>query len=828
MTINRSFNSAYADEYLSRVAFPIGGIGAGMFCIEGTGAISHMSIMNEPDMFSEPSMMGAVCVKGHSDGARILEGQIPKWRYFGRSGAALGGGTKYSTWGLPRYARAEFDARFPFGTVSLSDPGMPLDVEIEGFSPFIPGNADDSSLPVGSLTYRFLNTGNEPLEAVFSYHAFNFLPGPPPPGQAAPGTRRVETVAGGFVLQSKPADQLHLHSAFAIACDHPDTSVDAQLFRGGWYDSVSMVWAAIRDGAVISNPAHSPDEAVASPGGSLFVPFEIEAAGSYEITIRMAWYSPFSTVREGHPVDEQCEGGCECKPPAVENRHRPWYASRFEGIKDVLSYWNDQWSRLREESAKFRDCFYDSTLPPEVIEAVAANLTILKSPTCLRLPDGKFWAWEGCRDTAGCCAGSCTHVWNYAQALPHLFPDLERSMREIEFGENQWAKGYQRFRASLPLAPASESGEERAAADGQLGGIMKIYRDYRISGDADWLAKMWPAARKSLDYCIEIWDPDRIGAVVEPHHNTYDIEFWGPNGMCTSFYCGALAAAAEMARLLDDQEALGIYSALYEKSRAYLQNELFDGEYFIQKIRWKDLKAPDPSELQSWSVNYSDEAKVLLDKEGPKYQYGRGCLSDGILGAWIAEMSGLSDVVDPAKVRSHLLAVYRHNLLRDLSLHANPQRPTFALGDDGGLLLCSWPKGGQPALPFVYSNEVWTGIEYQVASHLIIMGEVEAGLDIVRTARKRYDGRVRNPFDEYECGHWYARAMASYGMLQALTGIRYDAVEKILYIKPKIEGDFRSFISTASGYGTAGIRNGEGFLEVVSGSIEPETIVVDI
>jgi hypothetical protein len=183
------------------------------------------------------------------------------------------------------------------------------------------------------------------------------------------------------------------------------------------------------------------------------------------------------------------------------------------------------------------------------------------------------------------------------------------------------------------------------------------------------------------------------------------------------------------------------------------------------------------------------------------------------------------DIVDDKKVRSNLEAIHHHNLVEDLSAHANPQRPTFAMGNDGGLLLCTWPKGGALAIPFVYSDEVWTGIEYQVASHLMLEGMVEEGLEIVRLCRDRYDGVRRNPFNEYECGHWYARALSSYGLLQGLTGARYDAVEKTLYIDSKV-GDFRSFLSTNTGYGTVGLKAGKPFLEVKSGNIDVERYVV--
>jgi hypothetical protein len=129
-----------------------------------------------------------------------------------------------------------------------------------------------------------------------------------------------------------------------------------------------------------------------------------------------------------------------------------------------------------------------------------------------------------------------------------------------------------------------------------------------------------------------------------------------------------------------------------------------------------------------------------------------------------------------------------------------------------------------PSLPFVYSNEVWTGIEYQAASHMIMMGLVFEGLEVVRACRARYDGRYRNPFDEYEWGHWYARAMASYALIQALSGARYDAVDQVLHLEPQVRGDFRSFISTATGYGTVGVTDGKPFLRVAKGRIDVKEI----
>jgi hypothetical protein len=419
-------------------------------------------------------------------------------------------------------------------------------------------------------------------------------------------------------------------------------------------------------------------------------------------------------------------------------------------------------------------------------------------------------------------------VWNYAQALPHLFPALERTLRETEYEVSQDETGHQAFRTSLPIRPTKH--DFHAAADGQLGGLVKLYRDWRISGDTAWLKRLWPAARRSLEYAIETWDPRREGVLVEPHHNTYDIEFWGPNGMCSSFYLAALVAAVRMGRACGDD--VKAFEDLLARGRRYLEEKLFNGEYFEQEIRWQGLRAGDPVEAgkTGMSTSYSPEAIAILQREGPKYQYGKGCLSDGILGTWLAAVCGIDEpIVDPRKVKSHVEAVFRHNFKPDLFTHANTQRPGYALGHEGGVVVCTWPRGQRNELSMTYCDEVFTGIEYQVASHLILLGRVEEGLTIVRAARARYDGTVRNPFNEYECGHWYARAMSSYALLQALSGVRYDAVERTLYVRPRLpgDGDVRSFLATNTGYGTVHVEGDRVRVEVVEGEIAVERVVFE-
>lgn len=814
----------YQNESLEHVAFPIGGLGAGMFCLEGMGAISHMSVRNHPDIFNEPGMFATFCIKednaqGTRRIAKMLEGAVASWKIFGPRQSGLGDVGKL--YGLPRFAQAGFESSFPFGRVHLQDEDLPVDVEIEGWSPFIPADQDNSGLPAGSLHYKLTNKSKKEVRGMFSFHSRNFL------ADNSDVLNRIEAMQGGFVLhQDGKADARHLQGDFAVFTDHPGALIDHCWFRGNWWDPLTTAWNTISEGTARQQPAVEKD----APGASIYIPVELKAGQTLTIPIHLVWYCPFSEVRMGAPdphlKQQRCfaedEKGILTGEQSGDRFYRPWYSARFKNIAAVVNYYRTNLKTLLEKTRLFNQALYASTLPGIVMEAVTANLSILKSPTILRQYDGRLWCWEGCEDWVGSCHGSCTHVWNYAQATAHLFPALERSLRDTEFCEDQNPEGHQNFRANMPISPTTH--DFHAAADGQLGGIMKIYRDWRISGDNKWLEDHYPKVKASLDYCIRTWDPGEKGRVEEPHHNTYDIEFWGPDGMCNSFYLGALTAMIRMGRFL--HQDVSRYESLFDKGKAFLENELFDGEYFFQRIEYKQLKAEDPTKVNSFGGAYSAEAVALLKKEGPKYQYGKGCLSDGILGAWIGQMCGLDGFIDAKKVTSHLLAVHKYNLKNSLMKHANPQRPGFALGDDGGLLLCSWPKGGKLSLPFVYSDEVWTGIEYQVASHLMLMGKVKEGLDIVQACRGRYNGRLRNPFDEYECGHFYGRALSSFGLLQGLTGLRYDAVEQALFVRSQI-GDFACFLSTETGFGTVTLKGAEVSLQVAYGNIPVKSLRVN-
>lgn len=357
-------------------------------------------------------------------------------------------------------------------------------------------------------------------------------------------------------------------------------------------------------------------------------------------------------------------------------------------------------------------------------------------------------------------------------------------MRWVEFALETDADGRMNFRANrLFGGPAmwettTTSHQRRLnrlpAVDGQLGAIVRLYREWKFSGDDSFLIPLWPQAVRALEFAFEHWDEDRDFVLEGEQHNTYDIEFHGPNSLSNSMFYAALRAAAELADHLGETERAARYRQAAEEGAEEMDRLLWNGDYYIQ---------------------------LLENPDSFQYQYGTGCLSDQVFGQLCAHIVGLGYVLPASHVRKAIESVFRYNFRPNLSGHHHGQR-TFALDDEGGLLLCTWPLGGRPREPLIYSDEVWSGIEYQVAAHLIYEGLVEEGLTIVRTARARYDGYRRNPWNEVEAGNHYVRSMASWALVLALGGYSYDAPKATIGFAPATTmGEFRSFFSTGNWLG---------------------------
>jgi uncharacterized protein (DUF608 family) len=364
------------------------------------------------------------------------------------------------------------------------------------------------------------------------------------------------------------------------------------------------------------------------------------------------------------------------------------------------------------------------------------------------------------------------------------------------------------FRTNLPLERAKEW--LFAAADGQMGTIMKMYRDWQLSGNDALLKELWPMVKKALAFAWRPggWDANEDGVMEGCQHNTMDVEYFGPNPQMETWYLGALRAAEKMARYLGDEEFANTCRILFQRGSIWTDQHLFNGEYYEHHITPPVGGVADGLRLSMGAEDFAN----------PDYQLGPGCLVDQLVGQYMAHICGLGYLLDPENVQSALKSIMKYNYLEDFSGHFNCMR-SFVLGDEAALLMASYPRE-RPAVPFSYFTEVMTGFEYTAAVGMIYEGQVEEGLKCIRSIRQRYDGRKRSPFDEAECGHHYARAMASWAALLALTGFQYSAVEKVMTFAAK-EGRF--FWSTGYAWGSVVLcRDADGWivdLDVLGGKL---------
>ena len=575
----------------------MGGIGAGNICLNGQGGLQDFSLRNRPATTALPDKHGSTDAgfallhikssDSYSEMTKLVEGAMPPEKIYDQSLQAQGyrhGGHE----GMPKFEECTFESRYPFGIVRITDRAVPLEVTVTGWSPFIPGDDVASGMPAVCMEYTFTNTSAEAVAFEFSFHLSHLcLPNGNWKGLKSTVLGQTGEVQGGGVAFSNlepPHSEQFGTAAFYTIGDAP--RIKAMWFRGGWFDSLSALWREVSTGQFRENDGSGAEDQDGRTGGSVLREKTLAPGESVTYPIVIAWHFPNSDQHYGDlpkPVGSNalpmadCGPNCDCGPEGVPvPAWRPFYAGKWADATAVALDAAENYETLRARTLAFTDALHGSTLPPEVTDAVSVNLAILKSPTVLRQENGSVWAWEGCFTGGGCCHGSCTHVWNYAQALPNLFPALEQTLREQELLRSMDERGHTNFRAALPDGPTYH--DHHAASDGQLGGILKLYRDWQISGNRSWLQSLYPSVKRSLDYGIDTWDPERKGGLFEPHHNTYDIEFWGPDGMCGSIHVGALSAMTAMANELGYIEDAAIYSALAQKAAQYLDSVLFNGE----------------------------------------------------------------------------------------------------------------------------------------------------------------------------------------------------------------------------------------------------------
>ena len=763
----------YQKEKTKNISFPLGGIGTGCIGLSGNGELIDWEIFNRPDKCSRNgrSHFAIKATDGEHSTVKILHGDTNE-NLIGTPAATTdyrgyGFGPAGSTMaGFPHFSDVVFDGSFPIARLSFSDKDFPATVRLTAFNPFIPHEDFNSSLPSAFFQWEIENTTDRKISYALALTVQN-------PAKASVNKKVSDGGMQGIFLgcADKTADSPE-YSDLCILTDAPDASAQEYWYRGRWMDGCTTYWKNIS--TLPRMPERSYEEYGSCDHGTLTAYVDIPAGERAKVRFVISWNVP---TAYNHWEPRESDG----KDISWKN----YYATKLESSYATAKYSMDNFSSLYEKTQLFSDTLQSCTLPEAVIDAISSNLSVLKSPTALRLTDGSFWGWEGCIEKIGSCFGSCQHVWNYAYAMPYLFPRLERSMREITMKYALMDSGATGFRVNLPLKRSMDT--VRSCLDGQMGEVIKCYREWKLSGDNEWLKEHSESIFRMLEFAWssenpDRWDADCDGILEGRQHHTLDMELFGPSSWLQGMYLLALDCGARMADFLGETERALLYRRLYKNGRKFLNSELFNGSYFFQKV---DLS--DKATLDSFGAAadyWNDEAGEI------KYQVAEGCIIDQMLADWHAMLIGMPPVFDNDKKATALQTLYKSNYKSSMRGVVNMWR-NFALNDEGCTMICTYPEGARlPAIPIPYCEEAMTGFEYALAGLMIGEGKQGWGEEMVKAVRHRYDGEKRNPWNEIECGSNYARSMASYALMPIYSGFSFDMTKGHIGFAPKHSGRY--------------------------------------
>lgn len=757
----------YENKKTKQISFPLGGIGTGCIGLAGNGELREWEIFNRPNKntrngYSHFAIKAVSKTKKvvkvlHGDTNEDLTGTPGSQKsYYGHGY----GPSPESLAGFPHFKTVSFDGSFPLANLSFIDDSFPGVVRLCAFNPFIPHDDFNSSLPAAFFEWEIENVTDEEINYAIACTVCN-------PSEASVNKKVTSGKASGVFLGCKGIPESDVsYSDLCILTDGDDTEIQEYWYRGAWKDGCTTYWKNLL------NSDRMPERtyADASKNDHATAVSRISIAAGHKARLRfvIAWNVPNA---HNYWTSRRIEG--------VNYTWKNYYATQFESSLATAKYALENFDALLEKTALFSSTLQASTLPESVKDAISANLSVIKTPTTLRLEDGTVWGWEGCAENVGSCHGTCQHVWNYAYVMPYLFPRLERSIRESMLKYALKDNGATEFRLNLPLRQEDKL-NFRSCMDGQMGEVIKCCREWRFSGDDEWLKQHSEGIFKMLEYAWseenpDKWDADMDGVPEGRQHHTLDMELFGPSSWLQGFYLLALDCGAKMAKHLGEDERAALYERLYNSGKAWMNENLFNGKYFIQKVDLSDRSVIDRFGADNY---WNSEANEI------KYQIADGCIIDQMLADWHAVLIGTDGVFDTEKKKLALANLYKNNYKSSMREVTNMWR-YFSLNDEQGTVICSYPDGAQiPAIPIPYCEETMTGFEYALAGLMIAEGFIEEGESIIKAVRDRFDGEKRNPWNELECGSNYARSMASYALMPIYSGFTFDMTQKHIGFAP--------------------------------------------
>ena len=728
-------------DQLKTIGMPCGGIASGQLYVRGDGTLAGWWIANNAYNtgygaanlmnFNTPLGPWKVCYQTFTPVSYIDQGFSITTR------------NKTRQLNKQDFKDIEFTGEYPIATIAYkdNDDPLPLKITMQVYSPFIPLNARESATPGTIMTYTLTNTLKTNQVVTLAGHLQNLV--------GLDGKDKYSGTSRNRIYKEKGLTGLQMDLVRStLPVMHPwNGNVSLSLISDNAFGQAETG----KDAAAAEKPLGDPLT------GTVGTTINLKPGETRQLTFLLTWYFPNRPLY----IDVTWN-----KPLSVEgNLIGNNYANWFDNSVSVARWLRDNLTRLHNETFAFHDAYYNGTLPYWLSRRLLAPMSTLATETCQWWGTGKFYAWEG----VGSCVGTCTHVWNYEQGLAHLFPELERNIRE----QTDFADSFNPDGGIL-----TRNGDGGVAIDGQAGTVLKAYREHLLSKDYIFLNRNWDKIKKATQFLVRM-DGNADGLIDGIQPNTYDISFFGANTYVGSLYLAALKASAAMAAQVGDNRFADSCTSIAKKGSFNTSKKLYNGKYFIQDVNLK---------------------------EHPVSQYGKGCLADQLFGQTWAYLYDLGYLYPKQEVRSALESIWKYNWASDVSVqtaHHTPERD-YADAGEAGLLICTWPDSPHPGEKGVrYRDEVWTGIEYQVATSMISEDMVEEGLSIIKGLDGRYQPEKHNPWNEIECGDHYARAMASWGVLLALEGFTYNGPEEVIGFSPKIQqANFKGFFSADNSWGT--------------------------
>ena len=745
---------------LQYIGMPVGGINCGTIYLRGDGRLWLWDIFNKNQEGIEPkevawgsevqagkkvrSRDGAAYVAPAKDIFPLEQGFAVKIEYNGKSIIKK---LEADDWD-----EIAFEATYPLATIRYIDKDVAIDISLQVYSPFIALDEENSGLPATIFSFQINNKSTDTVK---------------------------------ISLMGWLENKAGIYSAKKEEHERFNTALSGKKFHGV-------------EGSVRNKNSSVTDIQQQADHGTMCIASLNDIA---KLNTNLTWplsknpFDPFANNEAVKAIDEKLIGAVinqhqllpgknisshfviswffpNLKLEGIEGEGR-YYQNKFKSAAEVSRYIRQNYKKLSSQSKLWKDTWYNSTLPWWFLERTFMNISTLATTTSHRFNSGRFYGWEG----VGCCPGTCTHVWQYAQAVGRIFPALERDTRErIDLGlgfvkEN----GMIWFRAEA---------DKRPAIDGQAGTILRIYREHQMSADDVFLKNNWTKIKKAIQFVIT-QDKNKDGMEDAPMENTLDAVWDGEIAWIVGLCIAAVKAGEMMADEMNDIAFATVCKEYVEKGRKNMEEKLFNGEYFIHR--------PDAEKGRKKLGSYNT------------------CHIDQVYGQSWAFQAGLGRILDEEKTKTALRSLWKYNFTPDVGPYIKEHtggRP-YALAGEGGMIMNTNPKneakpyGEDVTWQLGYFHECMSGFEHQVASHLMAEDMTDEALVLTRTIHDRYHAYKRNPFNEIECSDHYARAMASYGTFITACGFEYHGPKGYIRLAPKWDKEnFKAPFVTAKGWGS--------------------------